>query len=489
MNPKELIDEFIKFEYENDLFNKEINGVKFWHYIRFSIYNEILKQKYDIGQAHSNLSGKNYITRVWYKIKQIPDFIFKNPLYGLKQKDILVLNHHRRVKNDYYYDCIYTDEILKNIKRTYYVFEEPYLEKHFKPVRTSNLRYFDYINFLVTLKNKISKITNHYYGNFQKKELEDTTKLLKEINETFNTGIEDKYFIDTVKNTIVKYRISRKYYEKILEKVKPKVIIEVVSYGFSRLIINEIAEKMHIPTIELQHGVMGKYHIAYNFYKKIKLDTFPVYVFLFGEYWERNTRLPIDDSKAIITGFPYLEKKLYNCKNQNPKNNKTKNILFISQGTKGKELSKMAIKLDEIIDHEKYNIIYKLHPGEYDRWQIEYPWLENSDIQIIDKNEKDIYYYFLLANYLVGVNSTALYEGLAFGLRIFIFKDDYGYIYMEDLIKKNYAELILSADDIVKKINNGKENTSNIKNKKIFWHSNSLENIIHNFENVLNKRY
>ena len=60
---------------------------------------------------------------------------------------------------------------------------------------------------------------------------------------------------------------------------------------------------------------------------------------------------------------------------------------------------------------------------------------------------------------------------------------------MEDLIKKNYAELILSADDIVKKLKNGKEKISNIQNKNIFWQQNSLENIIYNVENILNKRY
>ncbi|GAH32942.1 unnamed protein product, partial [marine sediment metagenome] len=75
----ELIDKFIKFEYEEDLFNKEIQGVKYWHYIRFSIYNEILKQKYNIGQAHSNLSGKKFITKFWLQLKQIPNFILKNP--------------------------------------------------------------------------------------------------------------------------------------------------------------------------------------------------------------------------------------------------------------------------------------------------------------------------------------------------------------------------------------------------------------------------
>ena len=100
------------------------------------------------------------------------------------------------------------------------------------------------------------------------------------------------------------------YYLKLLDKVKPKIIIEVVSYSFNNLLINEVAKKYKIPTIELQHGTIGRYHIAYNFKKQIYLPTFPDYIFLFGEYWKNNTRFPISNGKLKVTGFPYFEHKM-----------------------------------------------------------------------------------------------------------------------------------------------------------------------------------
>jgi len=478
----ELIDKFIKFEYEEDLFNKEIQGIKFWHYIRFSIYSKILRKKYDLGQAHLNLSGEKFTTRIWYKIKQIPDFIFKNPLYGLGQKDILVINHQRRIKNGNYYDCIYTDEILENIKNSYYVFEEPYFDKHFKPIRTKNIRYFDYINFIRSAKKIFFKYINPNFGKLCSNDINKLFLLFNDINKTFNVNFDKYKEIKDVENLILNYKNSKKYYKKILNEVKPKIIIEVISYSFSRLLINEIANKRGIPTIELQHGVMGKFHIAYNFYKTMQIDTFPDYIFLFGEYWKNNTRFPLKKEKLIVTGFPYFESRINTIKNESRKNGKRKNILFISGGPMGRQLSKLAIELDKLIDRKKYNIIYKLHPGEYDRWKKEYPWLGNCNIEVIDNNEKDVYYFLSKSKYQVGVNSTAIYEGLGFNLKTYIYKVS-GYKYMEDMLKNDYAKLVDSAEEIVSnldKFSNNKEISHNI----FFEGSNSINKIITNIKNI-----
>jgi len=479
----ELIDKFIKFEYTERLFEKKIQGVKIWHYIRGSIYGKIVKQKYDIGQAHSNLSGKKIITRVWYKLKQIPNFILKNPLYGLDQRDILVLNHQRRVKNGNYYNCIYTDEILKNINKSYYVFEFPYNERHFKPARTRNLKYLDYVKLIRDFKifyytNLIKPKIAKYFSKNERKYLKS---LVKKINEYFELNITNEEFYRSIIYIILKYRFSKKYYEIILNKVNPKILIEVNSYCFNCLLFNELAKKRGIKIIELQHGVIGKYHIAYNFYRKINLDTFPDYIFLFGDFWKKNVNFPITKKQLIVAGFPYMENQLNNYKNHNNRIDNVQNILFISQGTIGKKLSKLAIDLNEIINHKKYKIIYKLHPGEYDRWKREYPWLLNKSIDIIDNNTKDIYYFFQRSKYQVGVCSTALFEGLHFDLTTIIYKVN-GHENMEELYKKGYAILVSSAKEIKNNLENYKKV---IIDKEFLWKSNSTINIISNINRLV----
>jgi len=263
--------------------------------------------------------------------------------------------------------------------------------------------------------------------------------LLNNINKIFDISIDDDKAIKEIKNIILVYRLSKKYYEKILNKIKPKIIIEVCSYGFSRFLFNELAKKRGIKIVELQHGTMGKYDISYNFYKKLELDTFPEYIYLFGEYWKNNTKFPLGKENLVVTGFPYFESRLKELKKNCRKNSKKENILFISQGTVGKKLSQLAVQLNKIIDHKKYNIIFKLHPGEYDRWESEYPWLKKSNIEIVSNNKKDIYYYFSKCNFQVGVSSTAIFEGLGFDLKTFIYKV-HGYKYMKYLYENNYAQ-------------------------------------------------
>ena len=476
----ELIDKFIKFEYEEDLFNKEIQGVKFWHHIRFSIYKDIFKQKYNSGQELSDLSGKKFITKVCDRIMLIPNLILKNPLYGLKQRNILVLNCARRIRDGRYYDDIYTDDILKNINRTYYVLEEPCLGKHFKPIRTENIRYFDYIYFIILVKIIFFKFINPKYGNLCEKDVNELYLLLNNINKIFNVNIDNDRAFKEIKKLILWYKLSKKYYEKILDKIKPKIIIEECSYAFSRFLINEIAKRKEIPTIELQHGVMGKYHIAYNFYSKKKLETFPDYIFLFGEYWKKNTRFPLESDRLIVTGFPYLEKKTMKVQ-QICKNDKKNIFLFISDTGKG--LRQMAIKLDNLIDHKKYKIIYKLHPKEYYRWEKKYQCLRYSNIEVIDNNDKDIYYYLSMSTFQIGVSSTAIIEGLRFNLKTFIYKG-FSYKYMEYLYKNNFAQLVSSAEEVMKHLNN---NQKVLEDKNIFWKLNSLKNIINNVNNIYDR--
>lgn len=88
--------------------------------------------------------------------------------------------------------------------------------------------------------------------------------------------------------------------------------MEVVSYSRRCMVVNEIAEEMDIPTVELQHGTMGEEHGAYNFPEGYKIKQFPKYVFLFSEYWINKASIPISQENRKIVGFPYLEKWLQN---------------------------------------------------------------------------------------------------------------------------------------------------------------------------------
>jgi hypothetical protein len=474
-----LIDKFIVFEQENNLFHEEVRDFKYWHYIRFEIYNQILNQKENIGQAHTSLAGVSFIQRFWLKLKQINHFITKNPLWFLKKRDILVLNHHRRVKNEEYFDCIYTDELIKNIQHSYYVFEQPILEKHMKPIRTKNIKYMDYIGFKIAVRFVIiSKLLKFRLSKDEEKEIK---RVAEKLSNSLDVKLDSVDIIQTVTRRFLSYKLYKKQYRKILDKVKPQVIIQVVSYVTDKIIINELAKERGIPVIELQHGTMGKYHVAYNFAEKFDLPTFPDYIFSFGQFWKDNTRFPIDNSRVKVVGWPFYEKKVSEYRKENKKNEK-RVILFISQGTIGKELSQIALDLSEQVDLEKNKIIYKLHPGEYARWKDEYPWLIDSKIEVVDKNEFDMHYYFSQADVQIGVYSTAIYEGLGYNLDTYVCKF-YGHEFMKELYNVGLAVLVQSSKELIVKLEENRSDKD--MDASYFWETNSMSNIKNEIKSLI----
>lgn len=474
-----MIDKFLQFEKHNLLFEKKIRSINYWHLIRFSIYNELIEKNQPIGQAHTKPSSRRMGKRIFSKFKQIPNCITKNPLYFTKSSDILIFNHQRRVKNGLFYDCIYTDPLIKSFGYTYSIIEEPYLERHYKPVSNQNIKYTDYIDLKVGIIRRLKK--NNIFNN---EDIEELKNLVTLINKEFTMELDIHIWVEKISSMIELYYYRYKYYDKLIKKVNPKVILEVVSYGGLRFLINDIAKKRKIPTIELQHGTMGKYHVAYNFAEKIKLDTFPQYEFLFGPFWKEYTRFPIKDDKIKIVGWPYLEEKVKEYKSKNLNNNDSrKKILFISQGTIGKELSKIAVEISKKLDKKKYMIIYKLHPGEYDRWKKEYPWLLDAGLEVIDNNENDIHHFFAQADIQIGVYSTALFEGLKYGLKTYICKL-YGYEFMEELYNNNLAILVDNYFEISEDIINNNKTLSNI-DENYFWQNNSMKRIIKEIDIII----
>ncbi len=178
-------------------------------------------------------------------------------------------------------------------------------------------------------------------------------------------------------------------------------------------------------------------------------STFPDWLFSFGDFWVESNEYPITKNQIVSVGFPYLENEI--AKYSSVK--KKKQVLFISQWTIGESFSKFASKLSEV-DELGYRIVYKLHPLESMNWREKYPWLAKADLDVIDDNRTPLYRLFAESNFLVGVYSTAVYEGLAFGLQTFVF-DAIGAEFMDSLVEINIVIKISSVDEIAKHIITG----------------------------------
>jgi len=476
-----LVDEFLLFEEKHSIFTEKIMSFSFWHYVRFEVFFMIVRQRENYQIAHKSLSDEKPITVLLLFLEQLKFFVANSSLWNLTNKEILVINHPRRVKNGEYYDCIYTDPYLAQTNHSYCVFELPYEGRHFVPTRTENLRYLDRVYFATAVYQRV--VRKMFGCTLKSNDVKKITEIVNSINLEFGVNLELDEFIKLVENSIIKHKSYLRYFERVLKKVKPKLILEVVSYMDPNFAINQLAKEKGIPTVEIQHGTMGKYHIAYNFPKDVKLDSFPDYVFSLGQFWKDTTRLPIDPSRIKVVGWPYYEKKVESNKGS-VSSDERKKILFISQPTIGEELSILATKLNQILDQSKYRIVYKLHPSEFSSWKEKYPWLIEEDIDVADRASGDVHHNLSSAFVQVGVSSTALFEGLGYGLNTAIFRAPF-HEYMEELYQKGLACLVEDANQLLAYINScGKQI---IYNSDYFWKSNSMNNFNEAIDSIITK--
>lgn len=443
MDEKHLINKFLEFEETNKLFDIKVRGFQVWAFVRFSVYFQLIEEEFKTGKPHNKQTRTSKFCN--YIANSFTAFFLHNPIFFLKKKECIFFNHSRRFFFNNKWEEPYTDQfLLKMDKRDFYIFEAPSLEKHSKNVLVPhNRKYLDTINLICTVYARIFSKSNH----FKKHEYEKLKTIEKLIFSTFNFQIS----ISEIEYNFFYLKIYKKILRYIVKKIQPKVIYQVVYYNPINMLVNQIATELGIPTVEFQHGTMGHYHIAYNIKSTEQQDWLPKKIWFFNEFWKDSIRLPIKEEDKIIYGNPYLENVKQSYARKSVKDHSIKMILFISQGTIGDKLAALALDISKKLNNKIFKLIFKLHPSEYPDWRRRYPELSNSNIEVVDNNQTHLYEYFAKSDIQIGVYSTAIYEGLEFGLKTFILKA-YGWQYMEELIRNHSVSLIEKSDDVLQTI-------------------------------------
>lgn len=469
---------FLQIEKKYDLYHQEIEGVQPWLYYRMSFWNyQICSDLLGLSDSSAKQTNLELIYKNLLRV-------FKLPFTGkdINQADILFFAHERRLYNGSYFECIYTDKLAKKYASNI-VLERPYRKQHLKPVEIENIYYTD----MIGIKG------NLYYSYHMHRKTKKYNCILNQIKKVFCEPlakisllycIELDYqkIYEHLTKIVMENMIIKKEYIRIFNKVSPKLLVEVVYYSSHCMILNELAKEKGIPIIELQHGTMHLAHAAYQFPGGCgEIKQFPDYVFVFSEYWKKCAHLPIPEDHIKVTGYPYFERQLKQYKSNLNKEDKV-NIIFVSQGTIGNKLSRLASDLCDLLDENTYHIIYKLHPGEYAGWKERTPWLIKNNIEVVDSLEHNIYEYFAKCDIQVGVYSTAMYEGLGFGLRTYIYNIGHADT-MAELCEQGYADYVSNATELLENITSMDRNTR--QDGKEFWKMNSFENICREIDQLL----
>ena len=293
-----------------------------------------------------------------------------------------------------------------------------------------------------------------------------------------------------LKRKYIWYKLKKPLLTKYIKKISPKIIFEVVSYETIKMIVNEIAIENNIITIELQHGVIGRGHLAYNYgCSKInpRMKFLPQKIFFYGEYWNETCNFPIGDENKYITGYPYFDKMHLKFPKM-CKNNLVINVLILSQPEFAIKLHTLITKLLKLNKFTELKFIYKLHPAESKKGNVDYENLEKlGPVKIIENNTVPLYQLFAEADIQIGVTSTALFEGLGYGLMTYIYHIEKTDKYMGDVCKSKQGEMFENENELLnllmryiehKKVNNIDSN--------YYFKKNALNNMLQTINNIKN---
>ena len=324
---------------------------------------------------------------------------------------------------------------------------------------------------------------------------EDTLKsILNFFSNTYSIN-SDRLRRD-VYNFIALFSYMKDFFIRFLHKISPLAVIIECGYTGLHMALSQACRELNIPSIELQHGLISKYHPGYvKSEDHENRDCVPEYLLTYGDIFTSIVREGnlFDPKKVVTVGFPYIDE----VKNSPPlvdeKLNKftskfSANILVTSQWTVADMIKKFFIKVSRELkkSDKSIGIIFKPHPRD---WR-NYSDLENHEnIFLVNKGE-EIYEILKVIDIHSTAYSTSGLEALALGKpNIFI---DVGKTTIEEyfplvnnkssFIVKSPKQFVQSLEYILSNYEESSKNAREIGEK--FFKPNAKKNIA-NFLNSI----
>lgn len=257
----------------------------------------------------------------------------------------------------------------------------------------------------------VAKLLSQIIKSFIKTDEINNNIILKEIESKLSIKLD-------IKSLLTKYIIYKKIYIVIFKIKKPSIVFINCSYCLSNMAAIDAANTLGIKTIEFQHGLINKNHLAYLYFKKTRYNNLPMFFFSFGDYFTKiiKENYPIDPEHVFTVGS-YLIDFMKNYTNENLKEKLNqyrltykKIIIITSQFTVENELISFLEKTCNLMK----DILFIFIPREKDR---NYDF-KSKNLILIDRLGDDIDFYQIVkyVDFHSTVYSTCALEAPIFGI-------------------------------------------------------------------------
>jgi len=426
MDLKSLSDQFIEFEKTHDALQWQIEGINAWRLIRFDIFQALVSERNLFEFAHPQLkSRKNNIKKHFENIKTS---VLKNNFRKLKKNNFLFLPHNRNINGK----DIYSHELM-----SYIGFENlNNIYPATPPTPYSNAIILGWPALKIAMNNIAM---NRFKYIPYKKHHNDIQNFSNKFRTFFKSQIKIEKIIF---RELYRFQTYEAAYTKILKCLTPKAVILVTHY--SHLAMINAAQKLQIPTYEIQHGTISTNHMGYYFPHDDNPPYMPDTLLCHGEHWTRKPPLPLSLNTQII-GATHVSKLI------NIKSNKIENqVLIFSQGTVATDLFAFAIESANLAKNHK--IIYRLHPSELRNAYPTSGFPSNFEIRT---DASTFFDDLTQSEFIATVYSTTIYEAMACGAKGIVIGLN-GHNAVQDIIDNGDAQLANTPEDFIKALKKSK---------------------------------
>ena len=187
--------------------------------------------------------------------------------------------------------------------------------------------------------------------------------------------------------------------------------------------------------VELQHGSIYKQHPGHNWPEGIEVDLVPDEFLHWGDYWVQDLRFAQVTKVKLAGAIPAISAAMLASSSS-----VDNQVLFMSSYDITTRLFSCALELSKA--RPELTIIYKGHPREDLSHQIEYLKTNksHSNLRIVE-NKATALDLIAESEFVVGVNSTALFEAAALKKKVLVI-DIPGWEIAKPLIENGDATLV-----------------------------------------------
>jgi hypothetical protein len=431
---REVCETLWALEAEHGLLDLEVGGVKIWVAERMPVFYAICESLGLYDKPHAAAPG--LLRRVRNGLTLALRAVTRNPFLAAPGMDLLVFPHSRVRREDGRRVDVYTDGLVRRARgqgRRVLAVQGRFQLQDAGLLSGPGVRCAEFL-YLLTGLLRLTRRRIPLDAEAARTVAEVERALRDRLGVTLDLN-------GRLARRAALFVAARRSYGLLLRRLRPKEVVLTVAYWMAPL--TAAARDLGIPVTEVQHGVMTRYHLGYSYPgRKEPPAYFPDRFLSWGPYWTESMPFPLPPEAVTVVGFDHFRatRERYRQVAKIPGR-----IVVISQGAIGPRLADLIWRNRAAL--EGYDVVYKLHPGEYDRWRSYEALVGLSGLKNVRiEKAADLYPLLAEAEYLIGVFSTAIFEGFAFGCKA-ILCDLPGIEYMEGLIA-DYGIPVCRGDDL-----------------------------------------